>query len=84
MKDFKVGWAIAEYYKNGKFKCFHEPSYNENYELRGVTGWGKLYYSKKSCKDDVDILNKLWNWDLFKCVKVKMEIIKIEEKERWI
>lgn len=65
------GWAIAEYYKNGKFKCFWCAEMGIDGELE-VTGYGELYFTKTRCKWYVDGLNASWGEDRFRCVKAKL------------
>ena len=75
-KDSQFGYAVAEFFKNGRFKCFWNVCRsNSNHTVSGVSGFGELYYSKRSCQRDVDALNKLWPTPVFKCVRAKLELM---------
>jgi len=65
-----VGWAIAEFFKNGKFKSF--VCVNKEKDIVGLSGFVYVYSTKKHATVECNELNLAWNNSPFKVVKVEV------------
>ena len=68
-----IGFAIAEFFKNGRFKGYYSCSRDNGHIY--VSGYGEIYYSKKQCQGYVNELNRSWGVNIFKCVKVNVILV---------
>jgi hypothetical protein len=76
-----VGWTIVRTTKNKKIGYIEQASMNEKYEVAGVSGFGKIYYSKNRAQKDADALNDIWTRpgtnNVFRPFIVKKAVLKV-------
>lgn len=61
MKNLRKGWVVVKVYK-GKISPI-VVCRDDRGIVDGITGYGELYYNKKSAQKDADDLNSNYTWN---------------------